>query len=169
MLGYLPLYLRGLGWPEASADGALATFHTVSMLCTLPIALGSDRLGSRRRVLLATALMTALGSGLLSVANGLWVWLAMILAGLVRDGFMAIFLTMIVESDGVGPAYAGTATGFVMIFLGLGNVFAPPLGNSLAGVAPSAPFVFWMALTLLGVVGIVLTREPALSPRAAST
>ncbi len=30
-LGYLPLYLRRVGWPETSADAALATFHGVSL------------------------------------------------------------------------------------------------------------------------------------------
>ena len=27
-LGYLPLYLRGEGWPPIQADGALSAFHT---------------------------------------------------------------------------------------------------------------------------------------------
>ena len=49
ILGYLALYLRDLGWSAASADGALATFHGVSMICTIPFAFWSDRLGSRRQ------------------------------------------------------------------------------------------------------------------------
>jgi MFS family permease len=159
MLGYLPLYLRGLGWAEASADGALATFHAASMICVIPLALLSDRLGSRRRVLLAAALMVVLGIGLLSFASGSLVWIAVITAGFVRDGFMAIFMTMIMETDGVGPVYAGTAMGMVTTFSGLGNLIAPPLGNSLAHVAPSLPFAFWAGLAILGVLGLYQTRE----------
>jgi hypothetical protein len=155
-LGYLPLYLRGQGWAPASADGALAAFHTISMICVIPIALGSDRLGTRRGVLLAAALMVAVGLGLLSVASGPLVWAAVLMAGLVRDGFMAVFMTAILETGGVGPAYAGTAMGMVMIFSGLGNLAAPPLGNSLAGIAPGLPFLFWALLTLVGFAGLVL-------------
>ena len=158
-LGYLPLYLRGLGWPEANADGALATFHMVSMIFVLPIALWSDRLGSRKKVLMAAALFIITGVGLLSIVDGVMVWIAVSMAGLARDGFMAVFMTMIIETEGVGAAYAGTATGLVMVFSGLGNLVAPPLGNSLAGMAPGLPFVFWAALTMVGFLGLYVAKE----------
>jgi MFS family permease len=158
-LGYLPLYLQGLGWPEPSADGALAAFHTVSMICVVPIALGSDRLGSRKKVLVAAALMIALGVGLLSIAEGAVVWMAVCLAGMVRDGFMAVFLTMIIETEGIGAAYAGTASGLVMVFSGLGNLLAPPLGNSLAATVPGLPFLFWSALAVMGLGGLYAAKE----------
>jgi MFS family permease len=116
VLGYLPLYLRGQGWPPASADGALAAFQGISMVCVIPIALLSDRLGTRKKVLVATALMTTLGVSLLSFASGAGVWLAVCLAGMVRDGFMAVFMTAVIETEGVGVTYAGTAVGMVMVF-----------------------------------------------------
>ena len=47
MLGYLPLYLRDIGWTAAGADGALATFHAVSIVGTIPLALLAGRLPSR--------------------------------------------------------------------------------------------------------------------------
>jgi cyanate permease len=159
VLGYLPLYLRGQGWPDASADGALAAFHTVSMIFVVPIALWSDKLGSRKKILIPAAMMALAGVSLLSVVNGSAVWGAVVLAGLVRDGFMAVFITMIIETEGVGPAYAGTATGFVLIFSGLGNLIAPALGNSLAAVTPATPFVFWAGLTAAGLVCLSLAKE----------
>jgi MFS family permease len=158
-LGYLPLYLRGQGWPAASADGALAAFHTVSLIFVIPIALLSDRMGTRKKILIAAGLMIAIGIGLLTFVQGIFVWIAVGIAGMVRDGFMAVFMTSILETDGVGPAYAGTATGLAMIFSGLGNLIAPPLGNSLAAINPGLPFLFWAAMTLLGFVGLVSTRE----------
>jgi cyanate permease len=158
-LGYLPLYLRGLGWPEASADGALAAFHTVSMICVIPIALWSDKRGSRKKVLIPAALMVTMGVSLLSVVNGLMVWLAVCMAGLVRDGFMAVFMTMIIETDEIGPAYAGTATGFVMVFSGIGSLLAPPLGNGLATTAPGLPFLFWAVMTGIGLFGLYSAKE----------
>jgi len=158
-LGYLPMYLRGLGWPAASADGASAAFHTMSLIFVIPIALWSDRLGSRKKVLMATTLFIMTGVGLLSVVDGVLVWIAVGLAGLVRDGFMAVFMTMIVETEGVGATYAGTATGLVVAFSGLGNLVAPPLGNSLAGVAPSLSFIFWAALTVMSFFGLYVIKE----------
>ncbi len=151
LLGYLPLYLRGLGWGVLQADGALSAFHTSSMIFVLPIALWSDRLGSRRRLLFLTAIMVALGSGLLSVASGGLIWLAVLMAGFVRDAFMAIFLTMVIEVEGIGPVYAGTATGFTMAISGMGSFISPPLGNSLAGFWPGAPFLSWAGLALFGM------------------
>ncbi len=155
-LGYLPIFLRGEGWAPAAADGALAAFHTVSMIFVVPIALISDRLRTRRGILLPAALMVAAGFGLLSVVEGPLVWAAVLMAGLVRDGFMAVFMTAVLETKGVGPAYAGTALGMVMIFSGLGNLVSPPLGNSLAATAPGLPFLFWAAMALVGFAGLIL-------------
>lgn len=158
-LGYLPLYLRGLGWPDAAADGALSTFNAASMISVIPIALWSDRLASRKRVLMAAALMTIIGVGLLSIVDGIAVWVAVGIAGLVRDGFMAVFMTMLTETEGVGTKYVGTAMGLVMFLSGLGRLIAPPLGNSLASTGSSLPFVFWASLAVLGFFGLFLVRE----------
>lgn len=160
-LGYLPLYLRGLGWEAATADSALATFHGASLLLTIPIALLSDRLGSRRRVLMTATVMIAVGFGLLSVANGALVWGAVILAGVVRDGFMAILMTFIIEIREVGAAYAGTATGLIISISQIGSVLSPPIGNSLSVYGPGVPFLFWAGLALVGLAGFALVKERA--------
>jgi MFS family permease len=163
VLGYLPLYLRNMGWDAIRADGALSAFHTISMIFVMPIALWSDRLGSRKRLLLTATLMIALGTGLLSFVTGGWIWPAVLLTGFVRDAFMAIIITMVIETEGVGPIYAGTATGFTMAISGIGNVIAPPLGNSLAVLWPSAPFAFWSGLTVLGMVCLALVKKQKLN------
>ncbi len=159
VLGYLPLHLRALGWPEARADEALAAFHTISLVFVIPIALGSDRLQTRKKILLGASAMIIAGVGLLSFARGGLVWVAVCLAGMVRDGFMAVFMTSIIETEGVGPAYAGTAMGAVMLFSGIGNLLAPPLGNSLAGISAGLPFLFWAALAAVGLAGVAASRE----------
>jgi MFS family permease len=159
ILGYLPLYLRNIGWEAIRADGALSAFHLISMTFVLPIALWSDRLGSRKRLLMVAALMIVLGAGMLSVARGGLVWLAVLLAGMVRDGFMAIFLTMVIETEGVGPLYAGTAIGFTIAISSISSVLAPPLGNSLAVFWPGAPFAFWAGLAAFGLACLSLVRK----------
>ena len=113
-LGYLPLYLRGQGWLARRADSAASLFHLASMFFVVPIAVWSDRLGSRRKVLLAAASTMVVGIGALSVAGGDGIWTAVVLVGMVRDGFMGVFITLIIETEGIGATYAGTATGLVM-------------------------------------------------------
>ncbi len=159
MLGYLPLYLRKIGWTAASADGALAAFHMTSMMGAIPLALLSDRLGSRKVVLFAATLMTAVGVGLLSVAGGPMVWASVIIAGIVRDGFMGILMTMIIETDGVGVTYAGTAIGLVLTLSRLISFTSPPLGNSLADVNLALPFIFWAALGAVALVSFYFIKE----------
>ena len=88
MLGYLPLYLHDLGWSVAYAGGVLASFHIASMLFVLPLTFWSDKLGSKRNILIGAATLTAVGIGLLSLVNGNAIWGAIIMAGSVRDGFI---------------------------------------------------------------------------------
>ena len=159
MLGYLPLYLRERGWSVTGADGTVAAFHGVSMLGAIPLALLSDRLGSRKKVLIPAVLITAISIVLLSAADDQAVWLLVILAGIFRDGVMAILMSMIIEVKGVGGAYAGTAVALVIAISQLGNFIAPPFGNSLARFYPGLPFVFWGALALISLVSLSFVKE----------
>jgi MFS family permease len=158
-LGYLPLYLRGIGWPAPAADATLSLFHATSLVFAIPFAILSDRLGYRRRFLIVAALMMATGVGLLGVVDGALIWGAVILAGMVRDGFMAIVLTSVVEVRGVGPRMAGTATGFMIALSSLANALSPPVGNSLAAFDPGAPFLFWAGLALVGIFGFWMIKD----------
>ena len=160
MLGFLPLYLRGLGWEQAIADGTLASFHAVSMLFAIPIALFSDRIGSRRGVLMAAAFLIGIGTGLIGFTSGALISVAVIIAGISRDAFMAITMTAIIEEKGIGARFAGTAIGLNMSALGIAYVFAPPVGNWLAGFWTGLPFLFWASLGLLGSTGYLLLRLP---------
>jgi cyanate permease len=150
MLGYLPLYLREVGWLPARADAALASFHAISLAAVFPITLLSDRLGSRKLFLVLSALMVAIGVGLLGVVSGGLVWVAVMTAGLVRDGFMAILMTMVMETEGVGTKYGGTAIGLSLTLGRLGELLMPPIGNSLASLNLQLPFLFWASLAFLG-------------------
>jgi MFS family permease len=160
MLGFLPLYLRDLGWEPAIADGTLASFHAVSMFFAVPIALLSDRLGSRRGVLMAAALLIGIGTGLLGFASGVLISVAVLIAGISRDGFMAITMTAIIEEKGIGARFAGSAIGLNMSVIGIANVLAPPVGNWLVKFGPGLPFLFWASLVLLGLVGYLFMRLP---------
>ena len=156
LLGYLPLYLREVGWPAARADAALASFHAISLVSVFPLALLSDKLGKRKQLLMVATLMTASGVGLLAVVSGAIVWIAVLMTGAVRDGYMAIIMTMVTEQDGVGVAYAGTAMGLIFTLSRVGGLLAPPLGNSLASHNLRMPFVFWAVMAFFGFVAFYL-------------
>jgi len=161
MLGFLPLYLRSLGWEPAIADSTLASFHAASLLFAIPIALVSDRVGSRRGILMAAALLIGIGTGLLGFASGVLISVAVLIAGIARDGFMAITMTAIIEEKGIGARFAGSAIGLNMSVIGIASVFAPPIGNWLAKFGPGLPFIFWASLVFLGFVGYLFLRPPA--------
>jgi MFS family permease len=129
------------------------------MLFAIPIALFSDRIGNRRGVLMAAALLIGIGTGLLGFADGILISAAVLIAGISRDGFMAITMTAIIEEKGIGTRFAGSATGLNMSVMGIATVFAPPVGNWLAKFGSGVPFLFWAALVFSGFVGYFFMRR----------
>lgn len=165
-LGYLPIYLREIGWTAGTADLALSSFHAISLLTVFPLATLSDRLGSRKRFLLIATLMIVIGVSSMAAVSGWIIWPAVLLAGCVRDGFMAIFVTTVSEVDGVGAAYTGTALGLTMTLSRVGGLFAPPAGNLLATVDLRLPFLFWAAMALVGLAAFLMVKDkPSRSTR----
>jgi MFS family permease len=162
MTGYLPLYLRGQGWQEASADGTLATFYAVSSICVVPLSILSDKLGSRKAILFPALIITFICMSLIPVANGFTIWVLMALSGVFMDGYMAVTTTMLMETEGVGPVYSGTALGIVFTISQIGSVISPPLGNSFASISPGLPFVFWAVLSGLALVALALSKDTGL-------
>ena len=159
MLGYLPIYLRDMGWNAAAADGAMATFHGLSTMFTVPIVLLSDKLGSRKIMLFATTLMTAVGVGILTLGSGGNVWIAMVVAGVVRDGFMALQMTMLLETKEIGTRYAGTAIGLIHTISRVGEIVSPPIGNSLADIDPRYPFILWSGMAVVALIGFTFLKD----------
>ncbi len=161
MSGYLPLYLQNQGWSEASADSTLAVFYAVSTASVIPISLLSDRLHSRKAILFPGLLVPFICVALIPLVNSSLIWVLMILSGLFMDSFMAVSVTTILETKGVGSAFAGTAVGIVFTITQVGGVVSPPLGNSLASINPGSAFFFWASLSALGLVTLFFATETA--------
>jgi NNP family nitrate/nitrite transporter-like MFS transporter len=159
VMGYLPLYLRNIGWTPAGADGALAVLNAAGTAAAIPLTLLSDKLGLRKALVVPGMIITVIGVGLLSVVTGPPVWLLAILAGVFRDMIWAMASTVIVETDGIGPVYAGTAVGIVHAFTRVGYTFSPPAGNSLVAISEGLPFAFWAGLSALGVLLFLFVKE----------
>jgi predicted MFS family arabinose efflux permease len=156
--GYLSLYLRGAGWTPINADGALSLLSAMSLVFILPITFLSDRLRSRKGLLLGMVLLMVVGTALMALTGSPLVWLAVIVAGIVKEATTALLITMAIETDGVGPVYAGTASGIMMFFLFTGNLISPPLGNKLAALSPSLPFLFWAGMATLGLISLAFAK-----------
>ncbi len=162
MLGFLPLYLRDVGWVADRADLALTTFHIASMVATIPLTLLSDRWRNRQGFLVLGSCLLAIATALVPLLPGATLFVAMLVGGLMRDAFMSIFITRLMESKGVGPQYAGGALGLAMMGLRLGGALSPPIGNALAVVWLGAPFLFWTLFCVLPI--LVFVRLPDLQP-----
>jgi nitrate/nitrite transporter NarK len=96
---------------------------------------------------------------LLGFTSGVLISLAVLIAGISRDGFMALTMTAIIEEKGIGARFAGTAIGLNMSVMGVAGVFAPPVGNWLVKLGAGIPFLFWASLVLLGFVGYFFMRR----------
>ena len=162
VIGYLPTYLRDIGWTVASADGALTVFSALSTLGVIPMALLSAKVGLRKAVLFPVLVITIIGVALLPLVGVGMVWVIMIVVGVARDGFMAVALTISTETEGVGVVYAGTAMGLTQTLLNVGSLSSPALGNSLADPAnPAAPYPFflWAAFGLVALIAFCFVKE----------
>jgi NNP family nitrate/nitrite transporter-like MFS transporter len=162
MIGYLPTYLRDIGWTVANADGALTVFSALSTLGVIPMALLSAKVGLRKAVLFPVLVITIIGVALVPVVGSGMVWVIMIIVGVARDGFMAVALTISTETEGVGVVYAGTAMGLTQTLLNVGSLSSPALGNSLADPANPAspyPFFLWAAFGLVALIAFCFVRE----------
>lgn len=159
VFGYVPTYLSDMGWSVASASGVVTVLSLASVVGVIPISLISDKIGLRKSVFIPSLLMATIGYGLLSVITNLAIWPLVIITGLVQEANAAFFFTMVMESDGVGSKYSGTALGLLSTLSGLGSFFGPPLGNSLAVLNPAYAFLCWAVLSALAIAMVFFVKE----------
>lgn len=156
--GYVPTYLREIGWEAAQADTAMTVFFFCSLIGVVPISHLSDRLGNRRLVMAFGTSMMSIGCALMFiVGDSFWgVMLAMAIGGFCFDSFMALKGAATTEVEGLELALVGCALGFVGMLQNIGSSFVPPLGNTLSATELNLPFLLWAAsgifatLVLLG-------------------
>ncbi|MFC1821000.1 MFS transporter [Thermodesulfobacteriota bacterium] len=159
MVGFLPLYLRGIGWMAAAADGALATFMAFGTIGAIPLTLLSDKIGRRKIFLLAAFLSAIVCMGFLTVVHNQIVWGLIIFAGVFNSMMPALLGTICFEEKTVEPQVIGMAISFTITLSHLGMIISAPIGNSLADIYYGLPFVFWAALVVLGLIFLAFLKE----------
>jgi NNP family nitrate/nitrite transporter-like MFS transporter len=157
-LGYLPLYLRDIGWSTASADGVVTAFNGASMLGMVPMVLLASRLRLQKGMLFFCMVTTLVFMGLVPLVNGPTLWTITLLANFLRSCAFPITNVLIFDVKGIGSTYGGTATGLVSSIGMIGGFAAPPLGNSLHSISPEAPFFFWAGLAALSLPMFIFLR-----------
>ena len=150
-VGYLPTYLKVIGWTTFQADSTVTVMAGVALIGTLPVVVLSDRLGSRKGVLFVSFIIMTLTVFALPFFEGTFVWVLIVLTGFTRTGVAALFNVMVIETKEIGSEYSGTAIGLVSALGMFGAFLAPPLGNSLEAYNNGYPFMFWAVLAAAGL------------------
>jgi nitrate/nitrite transporter NarK len=158
--GYLPLYLRNIGWTTISADGAFTAYNAAFMAGVIPMVLIANRLKAHKGVLFFSMAVTAVIFALVPLLNGTGVWVVIIAGNFLRSGTFAITNVLIFSIAGIGSTYGGTAMGLASSIGMMGGFLSPPLGNSLAGISAGAPFFFWAGLAALSLPLFLFLRKP---------
>ena len=159
--GYVPTYLREIGWEANSADTAMTVFFFCSLIGVVPISHISDRLGNRRLVMAFGTSMMTIGCALMFVVgDSFWgVMLAMAIGGFCFDSFMALKGASTTEVEGLELALMGGALGFVGMLQNIGSSFIPPMGNALSTIQLNMPFLLWAASGLFATLVLLTYRR----------
>jgi MFS family permease len=157
--GYLPIYLRGLGWDTMGSGGALTLMLAGAFIGTLPILFTNNRGFPAKTVVAVSTILMCFCSALFAVAEGPAILVLAVITGFLRAAPSVLITVMVLESKEVGAQYAGTAIGLVYSFGMLGAFSFPPMGNSLAAINPGLPFVFWAALCLVSLSGFFFLKK----------
>ena len=169
LIGYLPLYLEKIGWTPASASGAITALNAVFSIGSIPMVLLSDKLKSRKGVLILSTVALVVGLVLLPFVNTLGIWLVIIITGFLRSGAPSLLNVMIFETKGVGSTFGGTAIGLTSTISMVGPFLSSPLGNSLAtDINPGLPFIFWSVLAAAGIPLLFLIKSRTSQPQFSS-
>jgi cyanate permease len=160
MIGYLPYYLKDIGWDAASADSTVTVLSLMMMLGSVPMVLLSNKLHTRKGVLIISLGGLVIGLSLLPFVDATGVWVLIMFSGFLRAGAGSLFNVVIFEDEAIGSTYGGTAIGLANSIAMIGAAAAPPLGNSLKQFGDGMPFLLWagFAAVSTGLCFLIKTK-----------
>jgi MFS family permease len=163
LLGMLPRTLAETGMPIAKVGLAIAAWLVVAAFANFVGPTLSDRLGRRKPFIIIGAIVAGSALLLLSVTPGSPILLLSV-AALGGGCFAPLLLAMPAEIEGIGPARAGAALGFLMLIGQAGGFILP----ALAGAALQARG-FSAAIAVLALAHLaILIPALGLADRAAA-
>jgi MFS family permease len=166
MVGYLPYYLKNIGWDATSADSTVTVLSLMMCIGSIPMVLLSDKLHTRKGVLIISLGGLVIGLSLLPFVDATGVWVLIIFSGFLRAGAGSLFNVVIFEDEAIGSTYGGTAIGLANSIAMIGAAASPPIGNSLAQYGEGMPFIFWacLAAASIGLLMLLKTNKNQPSP-----
>lgn len=159
MVGYLPVYLRDIGWTPVAADSAITVMAGIASIGAIPVVMMSDRLGTKKGVMFVSTVLMAATLLLIPFFQSSLLWVIILLSGFTRTGVAALFNVVVIELKEVGSVFSGTAVGLVSMLGMLGAFASPPMGNYLALYNIGYPFFFWAILASAGLPLFLLLRK----------
>ena len=88
---------------------------------------------------------------LIPLVNQVWLWPVLFISSFLRSSTPALANVMLLETEGVGVTYVGTAMGLMSSLGMIGGFIAPPLGNAAASIGGQWPFFVWAAMSALSL------------------
>ncbi|MFC1953378.1 nitrate/nitrite transporter [Chloroflexota bacterium] len=146
LLGYMPIYLENTGVPKSTGDMISSTIFVAGILGSLVIPTLSDRIGSRKRVLIVCTAVIGISIFLLSISDTKFFWILVPIIGATFMGAIAVSLVIPLELKEIGPTYGASAAGLLIASHNIGGFIWPTIGGKLAEVNQSWPFIFWAIL-----------------------
>lgn len=159
MIHYLPIYLEAGGLSKVSADGIVASISWAAVVGNMVLPAMSDRIGSRKLILIPCLIIASIYIGLLPYLTGGALWAVAIIGGFVLPGCIPLLFAELLQIEDMRLIYAGTALGVMQATGHLGAFVAPIIGDVLATGNPELPFTFWASLAILSLVSLVFIRE----------
>ncbi|MGB2814581.1 MAG: MFS transporter [Dehalococcoidales bacterium] len=159
LMGYIPVYLESAGVLKITGDTIASTIFMAGIIGAITLPALSDRIGTRKIVLITCAAVMGISTYFLSISGTMLFWLLIPLIGIAAMGFITLSLTIPLEMRGIGPIYGASAVGLVVAGQNAGGFLFPIIGGNLAETNQLWPFVFWATIISAAVIGLFLMRE----------
>ncbi len=152
LLGMLPRALAEGGLPVAKVGGAVAAWLTTAGLANFVGPWLSDRLGTRRGVILLGSVVAGASLVALAVAgvgaSSTAAWLSLAAAG----GGLVAPLLLVLPAEIAGPQRAGAAVGLLMLVGQVGGFFLPALTGLVTARAGASAAVLALSAAHFAIV-----------------
>ncbi|KAL1749154.1 major facilitator superfamily domain-containing protein [Schizophyllum fasciatum] len=162
----LPFQLQELGYGGVSGlVGWLLFAYSAGLAAfTIPIAVLSERWGSRRWPLIVGLLILVGSQVMMMEAPNYWVMcIARVIQGFASSIVWVLGLALL--CDCTPPSSVGRQLGFAMMGLALGSIVGPPVGGALyEKFGFRGPFIFGIGCSVADLVGrlVIIERKEAM-------
>jgi MFS family permease len=157
LLALLPIMLSERGLTPGKAGAFVAIMMGSNSLFKIIGGTASDKLGRRKPFLIICTLVQSLCVFAFAIFNGVPLIIALVIAGVCMGCIAPVFMASLVETEGIGPALAGTTVGLVFMIGNIGGFVGPILSGKLMDVTGAQwPGLIFMGLCFFAAAFIII-------------